>query len=525
MKKFLAALLVAALCLTLLAACASGNKSAKEDAPTENPAQTQTEAPNEEDTPEIPDDEEDEPEEITEINYVHMVIGTLNNTDAVTAAINEITEAEIGVHVNIEYLSIADLNTQVPIKFAGGEVMDLCDLSPMPSTSVASLYSNGQVMDITDLLDTYGQGIKAALGDFIYGDSLNGRIYGVPTYRQCNSNGYLVMRQDILEELGLQDKAVETWADVEEIYESVKTNTDLWPNSQQVSVFLWQNAILDPVKMTGTAYDTAGDGLGLVIYKDGALTSLWEDEDYLKDQRLAAKWNEMGYIYPESAIENGDGGDERMHNNLIFSQFTTTEFGSDASKVEKIGHPLKLIEVFSGMVTTSSVSSWGTFIPTTAEEPEAAMKFLNLLYTNEKLITTLCWGVEGEDYLINENGEGVYPEGKEISSVNYHSSDWICGNQFLILPWVGQGGDFRARAEENLKAAAVSSLMGFVLDTGNLSTELAALTQVTLEYKPTLRAGGYTDELNEEFLNALYAAGFQTYMDTINAQLDDWLNK
>lgn len=89
-------------------------------------------------------------------------------------------------------------------------------------------------------------------------------------------------------------------------------------------------------------------------------------------------------------------------------------------------------------------------------EPEAAMKFLNLLYGNEELVNLLAYGIEGEHYVKTEDGKIAYPEGIDPSISKYRGDQsYMYGNAMLTyfhethtvqsheeeIYWAGHGGD------------------------------------------------------------------------------------
>lgn len=57
-------------------------------------------------------------------------------------------------------------------------------------------------------------------------------------------------------------------------------------------------------------------------------------------------------------------------------------------------------------------------ISSTTDVPEAAMKFLNLTYTDADVINLLIYGIEGRDYVKNDDGTVSYPEEKILQP--YH---------------------------------------------------------------------------------------------------------
>ena len=110
-------------------------------------------------------------------------------TDPIVEAINEITEEEIGVHVNMTFYDPGAYATQVPMEIQANGDLDLIMYTPIPGSGFQSFYRQGQLMDITDYLDEYGEGVKETLGDLIKGTtSPDGKIYGVASNRDTGSD-------------------------------------------------------------------------------------------------------------------------------------------------------------------------------------------------------------------------------------------------------------------------------------------------------------------------------------------------
>ena len=70
-----------------------------------------------------------------------------------------------------------------------------------------NLKSLNLLSDITDEMDTYGQDIQALLGDVLNATTDNGVIYGMCGNRPIKSDLYIIMRTDVLEDLGLLEKS------------------------------------------------------------------------------------------------------------------------------------------------------------------------------------------------------------------------------------------------------------------------------------------------------------------------------
>lgn len=524
LKTLLALLLVVAMCLTLLAACAKSSDS-KTDAPSGTPS---------EETNDPAGDEEDDGEIVSiTMSYYNLAGRDSDSIKPIEDAINQISEEKIGVHVNFEFWDGGSYATNIGLAMAGGEVIDLMQMIPAQACSFNTMYAAGQLMDIKPYLtQDYAAGMYALLENYLPAFTYNDGIYGVPAYRIYPSNQYCLMRGDILDELGLRDAALsmETWQDLEDIVYEVADKTDIYgyTGSWQAETLTNNSVLFKSMETMGPfsdnyVFDNAGDQLNIIyVDEDNKVHLSYEQPEWIAACKLAAKWYEDGVLYPD-AIVNQESCDTALKNGMAFSCIEMSEIGVEVSKTNSIGYPIVCPKLAGGIVKTATLTYWGMAVPVIAEEPEAAVKFMNLLYTDKDVINLLCWGIEGENYVVNENGEAAYPEGVDAQSVSYHSFDWFLGSQMLILPWEGQGGDFREQAERENQNAQNSPLLGFTLDTTGMDNIIAGLTAGWGQYHDTLTGGLYTDSLQDEYVAAMNAAGAQDYVAQIQEQVDAWL--
>lgn len=467
----------------------------------------------------------DEPEEITEINYWLFNMGVTDKSSPVFAAINAITEEKIGVHVNFNYVDFGDYPNQLSLAIANKEQIDLCALSPVFGSSFLGMYSTNALMDITDLLNDYGADLKTLIGeDILKTTSVNGRQFAVPVYRIYNSNAYILYRKDVLEGAGVLDQYTNmtTWAEFEDVLAAVQGegNTYAFGN---VSTLVF-NSCFSGTNLTDTyTYDTLGDSLMLVWSdQDGNIDTIYNRPEFVDMYKMMADWYKKGYIWPDSTFTT-ESKETLLSANVYAGMFGNSEFGADVQLSQAVGATITRRELAPGMITTPAGANWSAGIPVTAKEPEAAMKFLNLLYNDKELMNLLVLGIEGENYALNEDGEGIYLDGTDASTCGYHQRDFSYGNQFLVYPWQGQGGDFREFALENVLTAPISIYCGLTVDLSDISATVSALSAARAEYIGMINNGLYTDSLYAEYMDKLDAAGIDEYIATYKTAVEGFL--
>lgn len=171
----------------------------------------------------------------------------------------------------------------------------------------------------------------------------------------------------------------------------------------------------------------------------------------------------------------------------------------------------------------------GVGISYTSKNPALAANFINHLYTDEYLWCTLIYGVEGQDYVWNENHTAcAYPEGMDGFSIPYMGMMYSCGiigNGFYYLPFEdNNAGNSPEYGMELMKEAWAPPLYGFNPSNANVLNEVAAVSNVVSQYNDVLTFGDVNpDEFYDQFITELKAAGIDTIIADYQTQADAWL--
>ena len=479
-------------------------------------------------------------DEMTEITVILRTLGTVDESasDAVEAAVNEITQREINVAVDLMWIDSAKYETQVPMMIAGNEKMDLMMYTPNPSTTYNTLMAQKQIMDITDILNEYGPEIKATLGDdLLKATSKDGRVYGVGNYGPLTFKGLLMIRRDLADAAGVTEKVenATTWTEIKDALKAINdqsgqglVNVDL-----NGSVLMATPVLCVGDKFSdGYVYDNLGDSSNMFMAnKDtGKVQCLYFNEDVREVLKRTYDWYQEGLIYKDASLSK-DFGTTLLKNGVGCGLMMPTEVGGEAATVATTGYDmivLNPVDEKAPMITTGILTKFGFCVPVTAMEPEAAMKFLNLLYTKESgLGDLLSWGIEGRDYVVNSDGLAEYPEGVTADNVPYHIAEFLYGNRLNVTPWSGNDPDIRQFQEAANDAAEVSPYLGFNLDNSGLEATLTACSNVFEKYKRTLLSGSSSEDFNtyyQKFLDELTAAGVDELVSAYQEQLDAWMS-
>lgn len=171
-------------------------------------------------------------EDMAEIVVAYPSMGPIpNGLQAVEDAINEISETAINTHVTLMMIETGSYDQQMNLMLSSNESLDLMITLPSGSTSLTVMASQNQLTDLTELLPEYAPAIGEEMGELLKAASIDGRQMAVPTYRGCASGLFIVMRTDVLEDLGLLEKAqsMTSFTEYEEILAAVKSS-EKWKN-------------------------------------------------------------------------------------------------------------------------------------------------------------------------------------------------------------------------------------------------------------------------------------------------------
>lgn len=466
------------------------------------------------------------PEDPTEIDFfIYDLRGFGANAGPIEALVNELTKESVNVTAKFTWLGAADYVTQLGLAIGGNEPYDLCTIMPRPGANFTTLSSNGQLTDITDLLPEYGAEMLDLTADYIGAYKIEGRTYGVPTLRNYASSVYIVMRKDILDQIGMTEKArnMKTFTEFTEILKAVDEKTDVPPIAGNKNISYQTGMISGEDSFDQTIlFDNMSDLINVVFTDGDGKISLLPENELFKKQMLRVKgWYDAGLVYKDSMITE-EHVDTLMKGGVTFSSIQTSEIGVENAKREATGYELVVVEIATNVLSSNFINKFGTGVPITADEPEAAVAWLNELYTDPRVENLLVWGEEGVDYVVN-NGEADYPPNIDAKSVRFHQADFVYGNFFNAHPWKGNGADFRQRAMDALKAAPVSPYLGFTPDMAELANQIAAITAVNDTYTPRIYTGAFSETDYTEYIAALKTAGVEEYLAEIQEQLDAWI--
>ncbi len=460
------------------------------------------------------------------VTYAYCVftnIPTEADLDVVEEQINSITRDKIGVEVELLPISIAEYNNKVSLALQGGEKIDIFQ----SLGNFGNCVSSEMTYDLTDLIEKYGKETKVLEGqDWLNSCASGGRIYGIPTYKPVALTPMVIYRKDIAEALNLDMTKVNSLEDVTAVLQKVK---DAYPSMTPLAP-TQAGSIGTELNMREIDYlnDDFYTPVGVLIGNDLKVQDVYSSSEFRKICDFAYGLQQKNLIMKDAATTTTMAADAMSSGNYFayLASYSYPEEDTAASLQAQFSEfPIAAKIIGDAYLSTSDLNAVSWMIASTTKVPEAAMKFLNLTFTDKDVINSIIYGVEGRDYIM-QDGFVAYPEGQSAFTVPY-SAQLSCGtlgNFFLMYPTLGTDPASLEWELEQNRVAKTSPAMGFTFDSSRLKTQYTAVKNVIAQYLPGLVCGSLNPDTEiTKFVSALNDAGYQDILSEKQRQLDEWV--
>ena len=458
------------------------------------------------------------------IKFEMFSFGETPDEAMVEEALNNITRDKIGVEVDIEFYNLANYEEQIGLKMAGNEAMDLVAILG----DTGAMARQGELMPIDSLLDQYGQSIKDICGDLLYYATIDGQNYGVPFMANKKYVATLICRKDILDECGIDPRSMTTLEGVGKAYEIVSQKypemTMLAPDGDGL-IFGYYG--IDNEHVQHVSY-LSSDAYYLVSVNDEpTVINFYESDSYRRELDTMRAWYEAGYILKDAATTS-EVGSLSYYDGSLFSYISNQNCYGE--KVEPIVHaglsnitfPSYAIPLSADVVT--SADTLGVGISSNSKNAEAAMKWLNLLFTDSEMATTLYYGAKDHHWQMRDDGLIEYCDGIEAGNSGWEAAfNWCIGNSgaSYVFKSVSDDPDRNKKQLALNETAEISITYGFEFDPDPVETQLAAVSNVVEKYALALESGSVdVDTVLPQFIAEMKAAVVDDVVAEAQRQLD-----
>jgi putative aldouronate transport system substrate-binding protein len=454
--------------------------------------------------------------------------------------INKISIAKINVKVKMQTIANANYAQQINLMITGNEKLDAFLTMPGGSTHITTTAANKQLTDLTELAPKVAQDmldtIAAVSPAFINGAKVNGKLYGIPCLFDKVTNYYMMIRKDVLDKNNLDLTKAKNKTDVEAILKVLK-------EKETIPALTAQGA--DGNVLTVAAYDVNWDNFAAPTFTESFGSATWLygkivgegstkvinpfASDYHKMVlNMTRDWFQKGYINKDSATQT-EQNTVVIANNGALGSLNAGEFDIQASLDQRIGKPMSIVKIVDGIVNTGIIQKFTWAVAITSKQPEAALKFIALTFTNADVLNLVNYGIPGKHYITDPDGRIKLPDGVTSKNNPYSpGGNFLFGNSYLAKVWSVPTNppDMRAQILAVNKKAKSSPFMGFSVNNSTFTNELTAVTNAITQYNPGLWSGT-SDPATElpKFLAALETAGYGKILTEVQKQVDAFVAK
>ena len=455
---------------------------------------------------------------------VTMVLNgsTQPDEERIEQKINEILEPELNANLDIVVLPWASASQQLQLMLSGDEKIDVFYTQ---ATNAVQYMNAGQIIDMSELIDKYGTNIKQIYGEDIAKiNQIEGFVYGVPNQIERGSIPAVFMRKDLVEKYNIDTSQIKEPKDLESVFETVKAG------EPDMTMLYSINDGDTPVTRLFRG-DNLSDNNYLGVLMDQTNSTKLENffaTDWFKDTTtMLYNWYQKGYISQDAGTNTENWRTVCKAGNL-FSLFFSYHPGTPVEFESSTGYDFEIVPFYNEPIINSSSYNGVTFsIAQNSENPEKTMEVLDYIYGSSEIMNLLNWGEQDKDYVIEDADNGIinFPEGITSDNAGYNLNlGWELPNQFIAYKWTGSDPQLWEKMEEFNSSAKSSKAVGFLFDSSNYSSDIAALSNIVKQYSGALYSGsGDPDELIPELLEALDDAGINEVIQAKQEQLDAFL--
>lgn len=470
------------------------------------------------------------------LDYYIVGAGDTDKRPQVEEAINAYIEPLIGAKVTFHIIPWNDWATKAVTGMEAGEKMDIFFTADW--YYYMQLSSEGLFTPLNDdngpngnLLEKYGQGILKSMNPaFITGTQIDGVNYAVPTNKELSVPWGFVYNATLADEIGFTDEEaakVTTFKDLEPWLEKAKAarpNEFPYLTTGFPGFMQWVHGFASNVDDFHVNMADRPDANG---NWDETIVSPIESQ-YMKDyMTLMREWNLKGYINPDSAQTTFDTSQFRNAGKFFIEPMPLK--GSNIKAQELViasGNPdLKLKEIYGEPKTIQTNDTGGSMlaIPMVSDHPVEAMKLINLMHTDSKLINMMLYGVEGTMWTLDPDGRVNVIDSAWVGA---HPGAWVWGDVTIQAVTNKEDPNKNQMLIDYSKDALPHPSLGFRFRNESVTAELTAIKAVADGMQQALFTGNVDPAVElPKYIQALKDAGLDKVKAEVVKQYNEWKAK
>lgn len=366
------------------------------------------------------------------------------------------------------------------------------------------------LLPLDNLIEKKGEAISDVVGsDILKATTINGEIFAVPTATGwANPTGFHVSKA-LLDKYQIDYTKITTIDDFEDVLKKIKASE---PNT-----WLLRNVSAE-IFMANYLYDPLGNSIGVlpIDAEDLKVVNLFETAAYKESLLKIHEWYNARYFH---FVEE----ESQLYPQRPFAEEAVLEPWIASSYTAWYEDTRIAIEITPPVLTVDDIETNFSILKT-SKNPEKAMEFLNLLYTDKDIINLFVWGIEGLDYeKIDENTVRT-PDVADYSDLRFqnHGGTFI-GNQFLSYTDEFFPSNMNEQKATFNERALRSKAFGFRFNPEPVQEEAKLLSSMIIRHRKRLESGTLDpEEYLPDFIERLKKAGIDKVIAEKQRQLDEW---
>lgn len=516
MKRLGSLVLVVLMLLTaLLAGCGASKETAGTDASKEK-------------APEAAAEKKEEAAETklapVELN-AYFLAPQVKDLPVVNEEVNKVLKEKINATVKLNYFFWDSYQDKQRLVIASGEAIDVMFA---PSWWGFSNYvAQKAFLPLDELLDKHGKDIVDNIHPaYLKAPRFDGVLYGIPTAKDMTGVGGVLVNKALAEKYNFDFSNIKTPRDFEPMFEVIKEKEPgivpfLSTKGDQM-VYFMQNffenlcSVEVPVVMKKSADEIK-------------VLNVYEAPEFIDAVKMSREWYNKGYINKDSATIQDGMPIKKAQKAFMWAE--QLKPGKAEEMEAQLGYKLIQVNAYSDVkpfANTNDLTNSMLAIPRAAKNPERAMMFISMLFTDKKLKNLLSWGIEGKHYKKIGENQIDFADGVNAQNSGYTGmAQWsMGGNQFLDYLWANEPADKWEQFKKFNDSAVISKTVGWIFNQDSVKTEVATLTNVGKNLAEPLSRGVVDYDAHYPKLKAaLDKAGIDKVIAEAQKQAEEFIAK
>ena len=444
-------------------------------------------------------------------SLIYYTIGKADeDLQMVNDSLNEILSEKYGFTIDYRKL---DWNIY------GDKIMDAVNLHEDFDVAFASSVQQGDYVGnarsgawypLDNFLAGEGKELYDSIPEVLWeGARIDGHIYGVPTSKELAVVNQWMYPKELIEKYEIDLDRITCLEDLEPVFAMIKekepeyTVMELNQYSHFFEVYGYEYLLDYQIPLMVKSDD-----------ENVELVNILETECGEQTLRTLRKYYLAEYINQDAPIREGQTlqkGEKVFLRQAQGGPYAEVEW-SNQRGYEVVGKVMTPV-----VVNTESVRGAYMCVSSSSDHPEEACRFLQAVNTDSEVRNMLQYGIEGEHYTLNQEGQVI------IQKDTYAGVTYTQGNYFLLNTRVGQPVNLWDQYKKFNDSAVPSPTLCFEMDLSGIEEEIQAVRKVSEKFYPALMTGSVdVDEYLPMYRKELRDAGIETIRKELQRQLRQW---